>query len=165
MKNKIALGLGIVLVTFGLIGKYSLPNILKSTVPAVENYVVDAPGDDTLLEKARNVVSVLEKSDDSTKRSDCLNLSSLYSDMAILLELDDEDKVIPDTASIREANGLAGKMLRLKIKDKYPGLAEAAKELLVSAIGEDDVMLDDQLRSKSIDAFRALSWAFYEGSK
>jgi len=165
MKNKIVLGLGIALVAFGLIGKYSPSNILKPTVPAVENYVVDAPSDDTLLEKAQKVVSVLEKSDDSTKKSDCLNLSSLYSDMAILIELDGEDKVIPDTASIREANSLAGKMLRLKIKNKYPDLAEAAKELVVAAIGDDDVMLDEELRSKSADAFRALSWAFYEGSK
>ena len=78
---------------------------------------------------------------------------------------DEDDKVISDTASIKEANSLAGKMLRLNIKDKYSGLAEAAKDVVVSGIGEDDVSLDDDLRQKAVESFRALSWAFYEGSK
>ena len=56
-------------------------------------------------------------------------------------------------------------MLRLNIKDKYPNLAEAAESLIVSAIGDDDVSLSEELRSKSAEAFRALSWAFYQGSK
>lgn len=165
MNNKLVLVVGIALIGFGLFGKYSTTNILKPTVPAIENYVVDAPGDETLLEKARSVVSVLEESNDSTKRSDCLKLSALYSDIAVLIELDDNDKVIKDTASIREANSLAGKMLRLNIKNKYPNLAESCKDLIVAAIGEDDVVLDEDMRDKACDAFRALSWAFYEGSK
>lgn len=165
MKNKLVLAVGVALIGLGLFGKYSPTNILKPTVPAVESYVVDAPSDEALLEKARSVVSVLQESDDSTKKSDCLKLSALYSDIAILIELDNNDKVIKDTASIREANSLAGKMLRLNIKNKYPNLAESCKEVIVSAIGEDDVVLDEDMRDKACDAFRALSWAFYEGSK
>lgn len=165
MKNKLVLAIGAVLIGFGLFGRYLPTNILKPTVPAVESYVVDAPSDKALLEKARAVVSVLNTSNDSTKRLDCLKLSSLYCDMATLIELDNSDKVIKDTASIREANSLAGKMLRLNIKNKYPNLAESCKEVVVSVIGEDDVVLDENMRKKACDAFRALSWAFYEGSK
>jgi hypothetical protein len=165
MKNNSILIIGIALLGLGLYGKYSPSIVPDSPAAVVENYVTDAPSDQTLLDNAKKIISILEEADDSTKRSDFLKLSSLYSDMSILIELDNEDKVITDTATIREANSLSGKMLRLNIKDKYPGLAEAAKGLVVSAIGEDDVILDDQLRSKSIDAFRALSWAFYEGSK
>ncbi len=50
-------------------------------------------------------------------------------------------------------------------ENKYQGLADKAKDLLVSAIGEDDVVLDDETRNKAVDAFRALSWAFYQGSQ
>lgn len=165
MKNNPVLIIGIALLGLGLYGKYSPSIVPDNPVAVVENYVTDAPSDQTLLDHSKKIISILEESDDSTKKSDFLKLSSLYSDMSILIELDNEDKVIADTATIKEANSLSGKMLRLKIKDKYPGLAEAAKELVISAIGEDDVMLDDKLRSKSVDAFRALSWAFYEGSK
>jgi hypothetical protein len=56
-------------------------------------------------------------------------------------------------------------MLRLNIKNKYPGLAEAAKVLVSSELGTDDVVLDEDMRAKAVNAFRALSWAFYEGSK
>jgi len=166
MQNKILLAIGCLLLIIGIF-KPELPNIptINPTPSAsIETYVTDAPSDDNLLEKARTVVGIVQDSDDSTRRSDCLKLSSLYADMATLIEIDD-DKVVPDTSSIREANSIAGKMLRLNIKDKYPGLADAAKDLVSSSIGEDDVMLDDELREKSVDAFRALSWAFYEGSK
>ena len=56
-------------------------------------------------------------------------------------------------------------MLRLNIKDKYKGLAEAAQELLSESIGLEDAVLTTELRQKAAESFRALSWAFYEGSK
>jgi hypothetical protein len=85
--------------------------------------------------------------------------------MAILIAIDEEDTVIKDTSSLRMANSLCGKMLGIDVKDKYPNLAEAARELVVLAIGDDDVTLTPELRTNAVDAFRALSWAFYEGSK
>ena len=69
------------------------------------------------------------------------------------------------SSAIREANILAGKMLRLDVDGKYKGLADAAGDLLASTIGKDEVVLSEDLREKSVDAFEALSWAFYEGSK
>lgn len=85
--------------------------------------------------------------------------------MATLIELDGQDKIIANTTAIREANSLAGKMLRLNVKDKYPNLAEAARDVIVYNIGEDDIVLDEETRDKAVQAFRALSWAFYEGGK
>lgn len=166
MQNKALLGVGVVLLALGIF-KPDLGSLLNNanvTVPSV-SCVVDAPSDDDLLQKSRVVIDILKSSNDSTRKSDCLKLSSLYCDMANLIQLDEDDKVISDTASIKEANSLAGKMLRLNIKDKYSGLAEAAKDVVVSGIGEDDVSLDDDLRQKAVESFRALSWAFYEGSK
>ena len=165
MQNKGLLTLGIALVLIGFIKPSLTMDFLKPSPTVAENYVIDAPSDQTLLQSAKSITEILNESDDSTKYSDCLKLSLLYADLATLIELDNEDMVIKDTASIRQANSLAGKMLRLNIKNKYPGLAEAARELLTEAIGEDDVSLDDEMRENSANAFRALSYAFYEGSK
>ena len=169
MSKKLWLILGGILIVIGIL-RPDLSNLnisLPVNQPAcnLENYVIDAPSDTELLEKARAISEILKASDDSTRKSDSLKLSALYSDIATLIEIDGDDKIISDTASIREVNSLAGKMLRLDIKNKYKGLANKAKDLLVSAIGEDDVVLDEETRVKAIDAFRALSWAFYQGSQ
>lgn len=166
MQNKVLLMVGVVLIVLGIFQpNFNVNTIIKPECPVVESCVVDAPSDLILMEKAQAVTKILKQSNDSTKKTDCLKLSSLYADMAILIELDNEETVIKDTAAIRQANSLAGLMLRLNIKDKYPNLAEASREVIVSAIGDDDVVLDNELRSQSVNAFRALSWAFYEGSK
>tara|TARA_B100001778_G_scaffold89916_1_gene73294 strand:- start:815 stop:1312 length:498 start_codon:yes stop_codon:yes gene_type:complete len=165
MKNSVILFAGVLLVLFGCFGEQITNSVFSPNIPVVEGYVVDAPANKELLDKARVIIDILNDSNDSTTRMDCLKLSSLYSDLATLVELDADDQVVKDTATIKEANGLSGKMLRLDIKDKYPGLAEASKDLVVTSIGEDDVALDKDTRSNAVDAFRALSWAFYEGSK
>lgn len=165
MQSKILLAIGAVLIAISVF-RPSISNFVPhQNSCVVANYVMDAPSDDVLLEKARDIIAILQKSSDSTTSKDCLKLSSLYADMSLLIELDDTDRVIKDTASIREANALAGPMLRLNIKDKYPNLAETSRALVISAIGDDDVVLDETLRAKASEAFRALSWAFYEGSK
>lgn len=166
MQNKVILGIGIVLVLIGFF-KPDLNNIpVSPSKPDVtlESYAVDAPSDPDLLEKAKLVTEVLQKSDDSTRKSDCLKLSALYLDLATLISLDDTP-AITDTASIRAANSLAGRMLRLNIKDKYPNLAETSRDLIVAGIGDDDIVLSSELREKASESFMALSWAFYEGSK
>lgn len=168
MKNQLLLVVGLVLLAIGFF-KPDLSNLNiynpGSAVTVVEGCVTDAPADDLLLEKSRAVVKILDNSDDSTKRRDCTKLASLYCDLATLIELDEKDQVITDTLSIKEANSLAGKMLRLDIKDKYPNLAEAAKDVIVAGIGDEDVSLTPELRKKAVESFRALSWAFYQGSK
>ena len=168
MNNKWLLALAAALVYVGIakpdLSSINLP-LSNNSVCNLDTYVKDAPSDINLLNNARAVVDILKASSDSTRKADCSKLSSLYADMSLLIELDGDDKVIKDTANIKEANSLAGKMLRLNVKDKYPGLAEAAKNLIVSQIGEDDIILDNDLRSKAVNSFRALSWAFYEGSK
>ena len=166
MQNKVLLTIGAVLVLLGFF-KPDLGNILSpsNNVSVVESYVVDAPSDTNLLNKARDIKEILQASEDSTRRSDALKLSSLYADIATLIELDGEDQIVKDTNAIRQVNSIAGNMLRVDVKDKYTNLAEAAASLIVAAIGDDDVILNDELRSKSAEAFRALSWAFYQGSK
>jgi hypothetical protein len=164
MNKKLLLGIGAVLIAVGFFQPdLNLGSFGPSGVTCVENFVTDPPANDTLLVKANVVVGILQDSDDSTKSRDCEKLSALYSDIATLLELDEEDKVVSDTASIKKVNSIAGKMLRLDIQDKYPNLAEACKDVVAHNVGTDDVSLDDELRTKAVEAFRALSWAFYKG--
>lgn len=162
------MGVGIALICVGIL-KPDLSNIFtykpNPNVHMLESYVVDAPSNTDLLPYCESITDAIKSSNDSTRSSDSLKLSALYCDLATLISLDDEDMVIKDTAAIREANSIAGKMLKLDIKEKYPNLAEACGSLIVAAIGDDDIILNAEVREKSVEAFRALSWSFYEGSK
>ena len=73
--------------------------------------------------------------------------------------------VIKNTEEIRQANSLAGTMLRLDIKGKYPNLAKEATEVIVASIGDDNINLSPELRTKAADGFNALAWAYNEASK
>lgn len=165
MNNKFLLVVGLILLTLGIFKPTFILSNNNQPNNVLENYVIDAPADSLILDKATEVITLMQKVSDSTKKSDCLKLSSLYSDIATLIEIDDEDQVITKTQEIKQANSLCGKMLRLNIKDKYPNLAETSRNVIVAAIGDDDILLDDNTRSKAVEAFRALSWAFYESSK
>jgi hypothetical protein len=55
-------------------------------------------------------------------------------------------------------------MSRLDLKGKYPNLSEAANNMIIKYIGNENAALSDELRTKSANAFRALAWACKEGS-
>jgi hypothetical protein len=128
------------------------------------NVEVDKPKDEVLLEKAKAVTKAFDGSS-FDRNKDSQRLALLYLDLATLIELDGEQEVVKTTEEIRQANSLTGAMLRLNLKGAYPGLSDAANDLLISQIGEDIVPLDSNLRAKAVDAFRALAWACFEGSK
>jgi hypothetical protein len=168
-QNRLLLALGVVLLAVGIL-KPDLSNIwpIINNTPVIattESYVTTPPKDAALLEQAKNLVTVLSAFNDPDKKLDFLKLSSLYHDLAILISLDEENMVIKNTASIREANSLSGTMLRLNLKDKYEKLAELNSALVTTGIGNDDVMLDTNQRQKAVEVFEALSWAYYEGSQ
>ena len=98
-------------------------------------------------------------------REDGKRLASLYSDMAVLIQLDGDDQVVSNTEEIKETNALAGKMLKLNLKDKYPNLALECSNYVMKMIGNDNITLDSELRTKAVQAFRSLAWACNEGSK
>lgn len=163
MNKKVLLALGLGLIVVGLV-KPNLPNPLSKPESVVDTIVVvTPPSDEKIKEAAQAVIDLLKAS--GAKTDDCRRLSSLYGDMARLVELDGEDTVIKNTEEIKQANSLSGLMLRLDIKGKYPKLAEAAKAVVVAGVGDDSVSLDSALRAKAVESFMALSWAFNEASK
>jgi len=164
MKNNAILIIGVAILLFGLFGNdINLPNLNIYNNTSVE-YITEKPDNKELLDQANDIVDIIKSNYSDSSKEECLKLAALYYDLSILISLDKEDEVITDTASIQEANSLAGKMLKLDIKGKYPGLAEAAKNLVIIAIGEEDVSLNDESRSAAKDAFESLSWAFYQGA-
>jgi hypothetical protein len=164
--NQLLLIVGCLLLFVGLV-KPDLNSISifnPATRVSNNNYVFNKPNNKDLLEASNKVIEIL-KNGPSSRKSDNLRLAQLYHDIGILISLDGEDEVIKDTAAIKQANTLAGVMLRLNLKDKYENLSTAMDNLIKVGVGDDDLILDKELRQKSVDSFNALSWACYEASK
>ena len=169
MNNKVVLAIGAVLIVVGVL-RPDLSSLIPSNggndtpVVNVPEVVVEAPTEPSLKEVADELVKIL-KAGGEDRRVDGLNLAKLYSDIASLISLDLDNEVVKTTSEIREVNGVAGSLMNLKLKGKYPEFAQTAKKLVVTAIGDDIAVLNDETRSKAVDAFNALAWACYEGAK
>lgn len=162
MNSKFLLIVAAVLVAIGLL-KPNLNNFIPNTPDNISVVVVEKPSNPDLLEASKAVIKAL--SVDPERKTDGQRLAQLYNDLATLVELDGENTVIKNTEEISQANAISGLLLRLDIKGKYPELAQAAKDLIVKAIGDDAIELDNVLRAKAVEGFKALSWACSEGSK
>lgn len=160
---KILLFIGVLLVIFGLV-KPSIPININNphNIPSVSNIELITPTDISIKEKADCLVSVVKNMD----KIDAYRLRDLYLDMATLIKLDGEEIVIKTTEEIKQANSLSGLMLKLDLKTKYAdlNLAQLSKDVVVAAIGDDDIPLTPELRLKAVDSFYALAWA-YNGGK
>jgi hypothetical protein len=159
--KKVLLGLGGLLILVGLL-KPEFSDILKPKPSVVDVLELSVPTDEAVKKEADDVVTVLKE---AGIKSEAKRLRDLYIDLAKLVELDGEDEVIKSTEEIRQANSLAGIMLRLDMKGKYPNLAKEAKEVVVASIGDDQILLSKELRVKAVEGLNALAWACNEGSK
>ena len=159
MNNKTLLIVAALLITVGLVKPANFnwrPNVDNKPV-SIE---VVKPTNKDLLDSCLDVIKILKGG-----KSDAKRLSSLYNDLALLVSLDGEDEVVKTTDEVRQANSLSGVMLRLDMKNKYRGLSSACNNVMISAIGDDSVLLDKSLRNKAVDGFKALAWACNEASK
>jgi hypothetical protein len=163
MNQKVVLIVGGLLILFGLT-KFDLGSVIPFKRPsAVDLMEITAPSDEKIKKEAQDVIDLLKVSNGS--KADFKKLRDLSLDLGRLVELDGEDLVVKNTDEIRQANSISGVMLRLDIKGKYPNLAKEAKEVIVSAIGDDNIPLSSDLRNKAVIGFNALAWAYNEASK
>jgi hypothetical protein len=162
MNKNIVLILAGLLILLSLSSKFNLVNLSPNSSPKVDVMELAEPTDPNVKKEADDVVSVLKE---SGAKGDAKRLRDLYLDLAKLVELDGENEVVRNTEEIRQANSLAGVMLRLDIKGKYPDLAKEAKEVVVASIGDDQILLSKELRAKAVEGFNALAWACNTGSK
>ena len=161
-QKNILLGLAGLLILVGLL-KPEFSNILGPNKPvSVDVLELSAPTDEAVKKEADDVVALLKE---AGAKGDAKRLRDLYIDLAKLVELDGEDEVIKSTEEIRQANSLAGVMLKLDMKGKYPNLAKEAKEVVVASIGDDQILLSKELRVKAVEGLNALAWACNTGSK
>lgn len=164
MNKNIVLLIAATLIGVGIF-KPDITNLLsKPDNVIVDNIVVITPPADEKVKKLCEEV-IKAFGSDSDRKADAKRLSSLYMDMSNLIALDGENEVIKNTNEIRQANAISGVLLQLDLKGKYPNLAEKAKNVIVFFIGDDDVLLSTELRSKASEGFRALSWACNEATK
>jgi hypothetical protein len=164
MSNKLLLVVAGILIFVGVVKPdFVLP--LNRPADTVDVITIITPPSDTELRKLCEPVIEAFNVNVGNKKQDAKRLSDLYMDLATLIELDGEDEVVKTTEEIRQANSLAGVMLRLNLKGAYPNLGAACQSLISSQIGDDMVPLDADLRSKSANAFRALAWACNESRK
>lgn len=164
MNKNIVLLIGGLLILLGLtrfdLSRFNPVNPSPSAVDVME---LVAPSDENVKKEAQDVIDLLKKS--SGSKNDFKRLRDLTLDLGRLVELDGEDLVIKNTDEIRQANSIAGVMLRLDVKGKYPNLAKEAKEVIVAGVGDDNVPLTPDLRKKAVDSFNGLAWAYNEASK
>jgi hypothetical protein len=160
--NKIVLMIASILIVVGLT-QFDISTILPAPSRGVDVMELTPPTDENVKKEAQEVVDLLKQS--GGNKNDFKKLRDLSLDLARLIELDGEDTVIKTTENIRQANSISGVMLRLDMKDKYKDLAKESKDVVVAAIGDDDVALTDDLRNKAVDSFNGLAWAYNEASK
>lgn len=164
MNNKVLLVVGLILIVLGL-SRYSsvnFPVVNPNPVTVVETLKVDPPQDKELKTLAENVRDCL-KNGDSDRSKDGVRLASMYNDMSILISIDED--IIKNTSAITQANVMTARLLKINLKGKYPGLAEACDTLLMNHVSDKSVVLDENLRQKSVEAFQALAWGCLEGAK
>ena len=166
MNNKIILIVAGLLILLG-VSKYELSNLnpfVNNNQVSVDVLELSEPTDPAVKKETEEVVDLV-KSYDNVSKSEFKRLRDLMLDLARLVELDDEDQVIKNTDEIRQANSMAGVMLRLDMKNKYQNLSKESQDVIVASVGDDDVVLSKELRNKAIDGFKALAWAYNEVSK
>lgn len=163
--TKILLVLGAALLLVGLT-KFDLSNFIPVNNQPISIDVMELaePADENVKKEAVELVELL-KTFGSSSKVDFKRLRDLYLDLGRLVELDGEDLVVHNTEEIRQANSLAGPMLRLDIKNKYPKLAKESQDVIIASIGDDNIPLNKELRPKAVLGFHALAWAYNEASK
>jgi Arc/MetJ family transcription regulator len=160
MKDKILLSIAGILVVFAVFKPYLETMTIVDNKPTV---VVEEISEDQ-KELVQDIVDAV-KNGSEDRVFDGKHLASLYTNLAKLIELDNEDKLIESTSDIAQANSLSGRLLKLDLNGKYDGVGKLSSDYVKSQIGSDDVNLDDELRAKAVEAFKSLAWAFNEGSK
>lgn len=166
MRDNLLFYVGVGLVAFGILQPdlNNLPSVLNNRPSVNVSVDISKPTNQELLLLCDPIIESL-RSGGSSRHTDGKKLASLYHDIATLISLDNDNLAIKNTQQIREANRMSGNMLKLDMKGKYSNLASSCDKLVKTAIGDDNIVLSPELRSKSAEAFMAIAWACNEGSK
>lgn len=149
MNKKMRLFLGLALCLVGLFGEPIL-NMVKNIKPTVVEVTVNEPSLEfkTLVEP---VVKIEISSEDANL------ISCFYSEMADIVSKDTE--FLKSTEQFRNFNVTAGKLyFDTRLKNKYETLGESIDQIIIQAIGKENVALDSAKRDKLVKTLNALAW-------
>lgn len=140
---------------------------LCGCLPPVEDVAPVAPVVDSTIDQPNPAIQERLKPVTvalSVNKQDAAELGQFYLAFSDMLKHD--TTAIQSTSQIRLANSTGAKvMFGGRLKGKYPGVTQTIDSFLAESISPDDVPLNDELRSKAVDAFKALGWACMEASK
>jgi hypothetical protein len=157
--------LGVLLLGYGFIEPVITKNLNPVPVSVTRDFTdLKAPEDPKTLELCRGVIKTFVDSGSPTRKSDALKLASLYLDLSNLISLSGEEEVIKNTLEVREANRIAGFMLKTTLVGKYKDLSSKTNDVVMNGLGDDDIALSKEVREIAVKTFRDLSWACYQGS-
>lgn len=151
MNKKVRLLIGLAICVIGLVGE-PIFNAITNLKPNNPNVVVV---NEPALE-LKTLVDPVVKIDINPEDADLL--SCFYSEMADIISKDKE--FLQNTEQFRSFNIAAGKLyFDTKLKNKYDTLGESVDQIIIEAIGKENVSLDSTKREKLVNVLNALAWS------
>lgn len=151
MNKKVRLLIGLAICVIGLVGE-PIFNAITNLKPNNPNVVVV---NEPALE-LKTLVDPVVKIDINPEDADLL--SCFYSEMADIISKDKE--FLQNTEQFRTFNITAGKLyFDTKLKNKYDTLGESVDQIIIQAIGKENVSLDSTKREKLVNVLNALAWS------
>jgi len=139
-------------------GGFNLSDILKNLIPgggvSVDDSFPGQPTDSQVLTAVQPLKAKFAVLDNNEK----LALASLWRELANVIALD-TDNIIKSNADIREANSVAGRLMALRMKGKYPSLGADVDSAIKNVMGKNPDALDATTKKKAVELFNGLSWA------
>jgi hypothetical protein len=92
---------------------------------------------------------------------DKIRLAQFYAQLSHVVR--NEPGFIQNTGQFREYNAMAGQInfAGLSLKDKYPGLGDAIDSAIATAIGLENISLDQNKRNDLANVLAAISWSLW----
>lgn len=151
MNKKVRLLLGLAICVIGLVGE-PVFNAIRNIKPSNPDVVVVNEPPIELKTLVDPVVKIDIKAEDADL------LSCFYSEMADVISKDKE--FLQNTEQFRTFNITAGKLyFDTKLKNKYDTLGESIDQIIIQAIGKENVSLDSTKREKLVNVLNALAWS------
>lgn len=168
MNDQNKLVIAIALVAVGLIWpklKSTISNVdLPKTTSSVVNvdFEVMPEPTDALKKTVEGLSSLVTGSPDA--ENDKIRLAQFYAQLSNVVR--NEPGFITSTGQFRSYNAIVGQInfAGISLKGKYTGLGAKVDQIIMGAIGNENVSLDDAKRKALADVLGAISWELWHGN-
>ena len=154
MSNSVKLFLIAVLLIGGLWGE-NIRELVKDNIDVIdESHKTTIPEPSTGY---RSLVQPLREMDIDSK--DASQIRDFFWQLSQIVQ--NEPNIIKTTGQFREFNKVSGGLnfAGLEMKNKYPDLGEAIDDIIMDALGKEDVPLDSKKREALYNVLHAIAWS------